>query len=154
MFDVASYLPNWVIAGVPDWLLPYLSYLLIWGAITVPGVLIGWMLVFPKAGQSWWAGFIPGYNIYVLVVGVARLSILWFILVLDPRRADHRGHPGQRRGRPPVRADGGIRPWAGAARVCVLPHSGVGPVRISRLKSAFAARASVSCSPTCNGLVS
>jgi hypothetical protein len=84
MFDAASYLPNWLIAGLPDWLLPYLSYLVLWAAVTIPGVLIGWMLVFPKAGQSWWAGLIPGYNIYVLVVGVARLSILWFVLVLIP----------------------------------------------------------------------
>lgn len=59
-------------------------YLLVWAAVTIPGVIIGWMLVFPKAGQSWWAALIPGYNIYVLVVGVARLSTLWFVLVLIP----------------------------------------------------------------------
>ena len=29
-------------------------------------------------------GAIPIYNIYVLVVGVARLSLLWFVLVLIP----------------------------------------------------------------------
>ncbi|MFM8272638.1 MAG: DUF5684 domain-containing protein, partial [Gemmata sp.] len=32
----------------------------------------------------WWAALVPIYNIYVLVVGVARLSLLWFILVLIP----------------------------------------------------------------------
>jgi len=84
MFDVTRYLPDWFLSGVPEGLIPYLPFLLVWGAVTVPGVLIGWMLIFPKAGQSWWAALIPGYNIYVLVVGVARLSILWFVLVLIP----------------------------------------------------------------------
>ncbi len=61
-----------------------LWYLLVWGAVTVPGVLLGWLRVFPKAGQPWWAALVPLYNIYVLVVGVARLSTLWFVLVLIP----------------------------------------------------------------------
>jgi hypothetical protein len=63
---------------------PYLFYILIWLAITVPAVIIGWVRVFPKANQPWWAALIPGYNVYVLVVGVAQLSLLWFILVLIP----------------------------------------------------------------------
>jgi hypothetical protein len=84
MFDLPQFLPDWFLAGVPNWLFPYLPFLLVWAAVTVPGVLIGWMLIFLKAGQSWWAALIPGYNIYVLVVGVARLSILWFVLVLIP----------------------------------------------------------------------
>jgi len=84
MLELQQYLPNWFLAGVPNWLLPYLPFLLVWAAVTVPGVLIGWMLIFPKARQSWWAALIPGYNIYVLVVGVAGLSMLWFVLVLIP----------------------------------------------------------------------
>lgn len=84
MFDLQQYLPNWFLAGIPSWLVPYLPFLLVWAAVTVPGVLIGWMLIFAKAGQSWWAALIPGYNIYVLVVAVARLGILWFVLVLIP----------------------------------------------------------------------
>jgi Family of unknown function (DUF5684) len=63
------------------WLLPYL---LIWALITIPSILLGWLLVFPKAGHKPWAALIPGYNIYVLVVGVAQLSKLWFVLVLIP----------------------------------------------------------------------
>ena len=59
-------------------------YLLVWAAVTVPGVVLGWLWVFPKAGQPGWAALVPGYNIYVLVVGVGRLSVLWFILVLVP----------------------------------------------------------------------
>ena len=59
-------------------------YLLVWAAVTIPGVVLGWLLVFRKACQPWWAALVPGYNIYVLVVGVARLSTLWFILVLIP----------------------------------------------------------------------
>ena len=59
-------------------------YLRVWAAVTIPGVLLGWLRVFPKAGQPWWAAFVPIYNIYVLVVGVARLSMLWFVLVLVP----------------------------------------------------------------------
>lgn len=59
-------------------------YLMVWAAVTVPGMLLGWLGVFPKAGQPAWAALIPFYNIYVLVVGVARLSILWYVLVLLP----------------------------------------------------------------------
>lgn len=59
-------------------------YLLVWGAVTVPGVLFGWLRVFPKAGQPGWAALVPFYNIYVLVVGVARLSLLWYVLVFVP----------------------------------------------------------------------
>ncbi|HEY1188313.1 MAG TPA: DUF5684 domain-containing protein [Gemmata sp.] len=59
-------------------------YLLVWGAVTVPGVLLGWLWVFPKAGQPGWAALVPFYNIYVLVVGVAKLSLLWYILVFVP----------------------------------------------------------------------
>ncbi|AMV29453.1 hypothetical protein VT84_33980 [Gemmata sp. SH-PL17] len=61
-----------------------LWYLVVWGAVTVPGVVLGWLRVFPKAGRPWWAALVPFYNIYVLVVGVARLSLLWYILVLIP----------------------------------------------------------------------
>ena len=59
-------------------------YLAAWATITVPGVLLGWLRVFPKAGQPRWAVLVPFYNIYVLVVGVARLSLLWYVLVLIP----------------------------------------------------------------------
>lgn len=59
-------------------------YLLVWAAVTVPGVLLGWVRVFPKAGQPGWAALVPFYNIYVLVVGVARLSLLWCVLVFVP----------------------------------------------------------------------
>lgn len=59
-------------------------YLAVWATITVPGVLLGWLRVFPKAGQPRWAVLVPFYNIYVLVVGVARLSLLWYVLVLIP----------------------------------------------------------------------
>ena len=60
------------------------GYLVVWAAVTGPGVLLGWLGVFPKAGQPWWAALIPFYNAYVLVVGVARLSVLWFVLVFVP----------------------------------------------------------------------
>ena len=59
-------------------------YLLLWFVLTIPGALAGWVGVFRKAGLPGWAAITPGYNIYVLVVGVARLSLLWFILVLIP----------------------------------------------------------------------
>ena len=59
-------------------------YLAAWATITVPGLLLGWLRVFPKAGRPWWAALVPLYNIYVLVVGVARLNLLWFVLVLIP----------------------------------------------------------------------
>jgi hypothetical protein len=59
-------------------------YLLVWATVTVPGVVLGWLRVFPKAGRPRWAALIPFYNVYVLVVGVARLSVLWFVLVFVP----------------------------------------------------------------------
>lgn len=59
-------------------------YLTVWAAVTVPGVLLGWLGLFPKAGQPAWAALLPFYNVYVLVVDVAKLSTLWFILVWVP----------------------------------------------------------------------
>lgn len=59
-------------------------YLLVWAAVTVPGVVLGWLRVFPKAGLPAWAALVPVYNVYVLVVGVARLSALWFVLIWLP----------------------------------------------------------------------
>jgi hypothetical protein len=67
-----------------DWSDPYLPYLLVWAAVTIPGVILGWLWVFRKAHQPWWAAIVPGYNIYVLVVRVARLSPLWFLLLFVP----------------------------------------------------------------------
>jgi len=75
---------DWLFPYTPGWLHPYLPYLMVWGAVTIPGVIFGWLWVFPKAGQPRWAAVVPGYNIYVLVVGVARLSLLWFVLLLTP----------------------------------------------------------------------
>jgi hypothetical protein len=57
---------------------------MVWAAVTVPGVLLGWLGVFFKAGRPRWAAFVPFYNIYVLVVGVARLSLVWYVLVFVP----------------------------------------------------------------------
>jgi hypothetical protein len=59
-------------------------YLMVWAAITAPGMLLGWLRVFPKAGWPAWAALVPFYNAYVLVVGVARLSVLWYVLVFVP----------------------------------------------------------------------
>ena len=59
-------------------------YLMVWAAVTVPGVLFGWLGVFFKAGRPRWAALVPFYNIYVLVVDVARLSVFWYVLVFVP----------------------------------------------------------------------
>jgi hypothetical protein len=64
-----------------DWLIPYL---MVWAAVTIPGLILGWLGLFPKAGQPRWAALVPLYNIYVLVVRVAGLSRLWFVLILVP----------------------------------------------------------------------
>ena len=53
-------------------------------AVTVPGLVLGLLGLFPKAGYPRWAALVPGYNVYILVVGVARLSTLWFVLILIP----------------------------------------------------------------------
>lgn len=68
----------------PEWLHPYLPYLLVWAAVTIPGLLIGWLGVFSKAGLPRWAAVVPFYNVYLLVVGVAQLSVLWFVLLWIP----------------------------------------------------------------------
>jgi hypothetical protein len=75
---------DWLLPYTPDWLQPYLPYLLLWAAVTIPGVVVGWLWVFPKAGQPRWAAVVPAYNVYVLVVGVARLSLLWCLLLVVP----------------------------------------------------------------------
>ena len=75
---------DFLLPYTPDWLHPYIPYLLVWGAVTFPGVLLGWLGVFPKAGLPRWAALVPVYNVYLLVVGVARLSILWFVLLWIP----------------------------------------------------------------------
>ncbi len=67
--------------GELDDLLPYF---LAWLAFTIPCLVVSWLWVFPKAGQPRWAALVPGYNLYVLVVGIARLSLLWFVLMLVP----------------------------------------------------------------------
>jgi hypothetical protein len=77
-------MPDWLTPDAPDWLQPYLPYLVLWLAVTVPGAILGWVWVFHKAGRPRWAALVPGYNIYVLVVGVARLSLLWFVLLFIP----------------------------------------------------------------------
>lgn len=64
-----------------DWLIPYL---VVWAAVTIPGLILGWLGLFPKAGLPRWAALVPLYNIYVLVVRVAGLSRLWFVLILVP----------------------------------------------------------------------
>jgi hypothetical protein len=64
-----------------DWLLPYL---MVWAAVTIPAVVLGWLWLFPKAGQPRWAALVPFYNIYILVVHVAGLSRLWFVLIMLP----------------------------------------------------------------------
>lgn len=58
--------------------------LMIWAAVTVPGAVIGWWGVFEKAGLPGWGALVPLYNVYLLVVGVARLSRVWFVLCLVP----------------------------------------------------------------------
>lgn len=62
----------------------FFLFALIWVALTVPGALVGWYWVFRKAGLPGWAALVPFYNIYVMVVYVARLSRVWFVLVWIP----------------------------------------------------------------------
>lgn len=58
-------------------------YIVVGVVVAVP-VMIGWTRLFPKAGWPWWAAFVPFYNAYILVLGVARLSWLWLVLMLAP----------------------------------------------------------------------
>ncbi|ADB16056.1 conserved hypothetical protein [Pirellula staleyi DSM 6068] len=47
-------------------------------------VLAGMWKVFEKAGQPGWAAIVPIYNTYVLVVEIAKMDIMWFVLLLVP----------------------------------------------------------------------
>ncbi len=58
-------------------------YIVVVVVVAVP-VMIGWVGAFPKAGWPWWSALVPFYNAHVLVLGVARLSWLWLILVFTP----------------------------------------------------------------------
>ena len=75
---------DFMLPYTPPALHPYLPLLVLWAAVTIPGVVFGWLRVFEKAGQPWWTALVPGYNLYVLVVGVAQLSLLWCVLLLIP----------------------------------------------------------------------
>jgi hypothetical protein len=85
---VNSYLPNVPLPDDSPFLTSELSWLfpclVVWAIITIPSMWLSCLRLFPKAGHKAWTALIPGYNIYVLVVGVARLSKLWFVLVLIP----------------------------------------------------------------------
>jgi len=43
-------------------------------------VIAGMWKVFTKAGQPGWAAIVPFYNIYVLVIEIARKDMVWFLL--------------------------------------------------------------------------
>jgi len=45
-------------------------------------VIAGMWKVFTKAGQPGWAAIVPIYNIYVLVVEIAKKDMVWFLLSL------------------------------------------------------------------------
>ncbi len=53
--------------------------------LAIIGVLIaGMWKMFEKAGQPGWAAIVPIYNTYVLVVEIAKMDIMWFVLLLVP----------------------------------------------------------------------
>jgi hypothetical protein len=43
-------------------------------------VIAGMWKVFEKAGQPGWAAIVPIYNMYVLVVEIAKKDMVWFLL--------------------------------------------------------------------------
>ena len=45
---------------------------------------VSWWKVLEKAGRRGWEGWIPFYNIYILVTKICKLEIFWFILCLIP----------------------------------------------------------------------
>lgn len=61
-----------------------LTWYVIASAFVAVPVMVGWTSMFPKAGWPWWSALVPFLNAYVLVLGVARLSWLWLILVFTP----------------------------------------------------------------------
>ena len=49
-------------------------------AIVMVGTFVGMWKVFEKAGQPGWAGIVPIYQTYVMVVDIAKMDVMWFIL--------------------------------------------------------------------------
>lgn len=47
-------------------------------------ILAGMSAVCQKAEQPGWSAIIPGYNLYVLTLAVARIDLIWFFLALIP----------------------------------------------------------------------
>jgi hypothetical protein len=48
----------------------------------VIAMIAGMWKVFAKAGQPGWAAIVPIYNVYVLVVEIAKKDMVWFLLSL------------------------------------------------------------------------
>ena len=49
--------------------------------LVIFGVIVaGMWKVFEKAGQPGWAAIVPIYNMYVLVVEIAKKDMVWFLL--------------------------------------------------------------------------
>lgn len=58
-------------------------FLILYFALIIFLIVSLWK-VFEKAGQPGWAALVPFYNLYILVIEVAKLEILWFILCFVP----------------------------------------------------------------------
>lgn len=54
---------------------------IIWLAVVVL-IIVGMWKVFQKAGRPGWESIVPFYNLYVLTVEIAKMEIVWFILML------------------------------------------------------------------------
>ena len=52
-------------------------------SIIAIGYLLGFYLIFPKAGRKAWEGLIPGYNFYVLTK-IIKQPWWWFLLLIFP----------------------------------------------------------------------
>jgi len=58
-----------------------------YGIICLAAVVLaiaGTWKVFVKAGRPGWESIVPFYNAYVLAVEVAKMEILWFVLLFIP----------------------------------------------------------------------
>lgn len=53
----------------------------VWAVFTLIMVVSQWK-VFSKAGQPGWASLVPIYNIYIIVVEIAKKDMMWFLLSL------------------------------------------------------------------------
>lgn len=60
-----------------------IAFLVFSAVLFIFSAIVGWK-IFEKAGQPGWASLVPIYQYYVLIVEIAKMPVIWFILLMVP----------------------------------------------------------------------